>query len=384
MLTHFQQVKESVSLVPNYIKLLLLIFYVSPVLSVFLGQAVRYNFSWPNYDSPSRILLCLPIFIVVYHFKINAVKSFNISIPVTLILASLLVMFGFYTKITNGRVSLCCIDLLTFGSLSLTFGVLCFSTSGVFSKFISRPTLVSCIALFSGLYLSIGSGSRTGWGALPVVIILWSLAAFRHKYRALLLSGLFTFAVSVIAYVEVPMVNSRINQALQDIKSYNWNGPNTETSLGERISFARIGFSLLAKRPLSGWGDHSFASTIKESREYDFASQATRDWVIHCGFHSEIMTNAVRSGIWGVFSSLMLFMVPSVIFMRAFLSQNGVIRKYGVYGLTYVLCIFITSLSTEVFNLKYTASFHALMLSALMGTTLACTVNRSKTCAFSS
>lgn len=353
-----------------YLKIALAAFFVAPITAVFLGQFFRGEFSWPNYDSPSRILLCLPIFILLYHLRIDAVKYLRFSLPGALFFTVLLVHLGPTIKRGDGRLSVYSVDLLTFSSLSLTFGLLCLVSIGVLSPFRSKASLILFLGFLSGIYLSVSSGSRTGWLALPIVITLWGIHCFGKKYTMLFVVLMLLFSGMAVSYVTVQPVKERIDQAVYDLETYRWEGPNVETSLGARISFYRIGFSLFMQRPLSGWGDRSFADNINKLELYQFASLSTREGLIRCGFHNEIMTNCVRSGIWGALSSLILFFVPTVVFSKALFMQRGHVSAYGLWGLSYLLCLLVSAMSTEVFNLKYTASFHALMLSFLMATTL--------------
>lgn len=353
-----------------YLTTVLVAFYIAPIAGVLLGQIFRNEYSWQNYDSPSRFLLCLPIFILLYHAKIDVIKYLRFSLPVALLFTVLLVHFGPRIERADSRLSVYSVDLLTFGSLCLTFGLLCLVSIGVFSPWRGKSSFLLLLGFLSGLYLSVCSGSRTGWLALPVIIVLWGAYVFRKNYSVFFICLALLLCLTVISYIKVQPVRLRINNAIHDVESYRWSGPNAETSLGERVSFYRIGFSLFLQRPASGWGDKGFANSIRDPGVYQFASQSTRDGVIRCGFHNEIITNAVRSGIWGAVSSLLLFVVPGLVFVRALCSQVDVTRSYGLLGLSYVVCIFISSMSTEVFNLKYTASFHALMLSFLMSSTL--------------
>lgn len=358
----------------------LYLFYAAPIAFVGLAQVLRFEFSAPNYDSPIRIILCLPIIILICSLNADGTRFLCFSMPAALIIAWLLIKCGFVPDRGDGRVSTVFIDLLTFGSLSLTFGILSLVAIGTFKKISSWYSIIGLSSFAVGLYLSIGSGSRTGWLALPIVLSLWVFVIVKRNRYMFFLGGGVVAALLVATCFAVPRVQQRFAQAVSDIQSYKWNGPNTEASLSERISFYRIGFSLFAQRPFSGWGDRSFAKTIKEQDEYNFASQATRDGVIHSGFHNEIVTNAIRSGVWGILSSLVLFVVPGLIFVRAFFSKNDLACKYGFYGLAYLICIFVSSLSTEIFNLKYTTSFHALLLSVLMGSTLAKMKSNHESC----
>jgi O-antigen ligase len=83
------------------------------------------------------------------------------------------------------------------------------------------------------------------------------------------------------------------------------------------------------------------------------------------GTHTEILAQGVRSGIWGLISSTALFFVPGWIFLTRISHQSARIRTAAIIGFTLVLGLFIASLTIQVFNLKYTSSFYALMIAAL-------------------
>jgi len=93
----------------------------------------------------------------------------------------------------------------------------------------------------------------------------------------------------------------------------------------------------------------------------DLLQQMIRD----TGTHTEILAQGVRSGIWGLISSTALFLAPGLIFLMRITHQNPRIRSAAIFGFTLVLGLFIASLTIQVFNLKYTSSFYALMVAAL-------------------
>jgi len=82
------------------------------------------------------------------------------------------------------------------------------------------------------------------------------------------------------------------------------------------------------------------------------------------------MTNAVRSGIWGVIATLAVFLVPFVLFCKAFRSTSSVRSANALLGLTFVVCQLVSGLSTEVLNLKFTASFYAILIACLCGSSI--------------
>jgi O-antigen ligase len=96
-----------------------------------------------------------------------------------------------------------------------------------------------------------------------------------------------------------------------------------------------------------------------------FYSDLLQQTIKYTGTHTEILAQGVRSGIWGLISSTALFFVPGWIFLACISHQNPRIRTAAIIGFTLVLGLFIASLTIQVFNLKYTSSFYALMIAAL-------------------
>jgi O-antigen ligase len=74
------------------------------------------------------------------------------------------------------------------------------------------------------------------------------------------------------------------------------------------------------------------------------------------------MRNAIRSGIFGLISTVLLFAVPAVIFFRACRAAVTQVRMAAAYGLCYIAAVFCFGLNTDVFSLKYLASFYGLMI----------------------
>lgn len=354
----------------NYFNIAIIVLFIFPIVAIFLGQLFRGEFSWPYYDSPSRFLLCLPVFALFYLARIDSVKYLIYAMPLALFFTMLLVYLGYTVENGDGRLSVYSVDLLTFGSLSLTFGLLCLVSIGVFSPFTSKLSFLNFFGFLSGIYLSVSSGSRTGWLALPVVIIFWIIYVFRKNYHTVFAVITLFFSLLLISYFTVQPIKQRIDKAAYDMKDYSWEGPNVDTSLGTRVSFYRIGMSLFMQRPFSGWGDKSFGNNIKDPNIYQFASQNIKEGLVKSGFHNELIASMVRSGIWGALSSFWIFTLPGVIFIKALLNKDDDVRKYGLWGLSYHVCLLVSAMSTEVFSLKYTASFHALILVFLMSATL--------------
>jgi O-antigen ligase len=152
-----------------------------------------------------------------------------------------------------------------------------------------------------------------------------------------------------------------------EISNYKWSETNADTSVGLRLSFYRMGVEYFLERPLAGWGYLSWMAQMNRPELAQFASEYARESPKH-GFHNEIITNAVRSGVWGLMATLGLF---GVVFMLAIqglsLKSTGDHRLVSLILLVFISHLFIAGLTTEITNLVFLSSFIGLTLAVLLG-----------------
>jgi O-antigen ligase len=123
---------------------------------------------------------------------------------------------------------------------------------------------------------------------------------------------------------------------------------------------------LLEKKPLTGWGDGNFESVINDPA-LNFAIIETKTVALKAGFHNDITANMVRSGIWGLIATMALLLIPALFFIRSLRSNNKNKRDLAFIALVFLICQFVSSLSMEIFTLKYSASFYGLMMAIFCG-----------------
>jgi O-antigen ligase len=347
-----------------------------PILAILISQQLRDDFDLARYDAPSRFVFAIPILLALIKRRISIVAVLEWVLPLSLILT--VAAWHWLPKINwagdPSRLSTYFIDPLSFGRLCLELGLLsllmvgrCAGRSTAYCVLLNGLKL---IAVVIGIGFSIYSGSRTGWLGLPVVLFFFLTRAFPFKrfYSSLLAIGLMV-AVSIGFYSASTNVHDRVQMAWQEASSYKRTELNPDNSAGMRMSFARMGWYYFKLQPLAGWGDKGFAGHVNDPAISGFASQYTREFVLTAGFHNEITTNAVRSGVWGLISSLAIFLVPLLFFARVVL-QGGAGNTVAFLGFCYVLMEFIAGMSTEVLNLKFTATFYACMLALWLAATL--------------
>jgi O-antigen ligase len=346
------------------------ILFALPVTAIFLGQSGRQEYAGHDYDSPARFLLSIPILLVLFHQRCDMLKFLVYTIPAATFITFTVVMLNpndVWQPQANIRASRHFVDPLTFGSLNLTLGLCCLLSIDLYGRDAWGVRLYKSAGFIIGVYLSVLSGSRTGWLALPLVLFLWlNFRMTRYRVPAIIIVLLLTGG----SYYFSTTLQQRLDLAEQQILSYHWDAPNPQTSVGDRVSFLRMAVFLFTQHPWSGFGDQGFVGFINHPELNRYAIQKTQEFALRSGFHNEIATNMVRSGVWGLLSSSALFLMPAVFFIRSLFEASPQSKKIALLALGYLVCTFISGMTTEVFNLKFTASFHALMFTCLISSLL--------------
>ena len=352
-----------------WIQLLLLMFTL-PLFSVMLSSALRGEWIWANFDSASRFFIAAPIFYVVFRKKIRPTHQWQYLIPIGLILTLISTAFlpGYYGVINlfdSSRLAIYFVDPLTLGYLSLTLGMLSFFGINMYSKDRWFVIILKIIGAAVGFYISLKTQSRTGWLAIPLALflLLW-LHGPKNKILSTFIALIISVVLTISIYQASPTVQNRVHDALVDLKNYKLYQVNSESSIGERISFVRMGFHYYKLSPLYGWGLQGYMVHANDPELVVFASESTRASPGRGSlFHSEFTTNAVAYGLLGIIYTLLIFFAPLTLCIYQW--ARGVNPRLCAFGIIYLLCEIVSGLSTEIFGLKFAASFHAVFLACL-------------------
>lgn len=317
--------------------------FLSAIFATLIPQILRLHIKISDFDSPFRLMLALPIFMVVYYKKIRADLIITKSLPLALIL----IVFTVYylPNMTRGgdRITLYSLDQLTFGSLTLLFGMLC--VSNIVSDNIQSfwQWIVNILGGALGVALSLGSQSRTGWLAVPFILLycLWTLVGkSSHKviFRIVIIS--FTSIISLATYLWVPIVNDRINDAICEFSGHTWNAERDKfTSIGERLNYWYIGYILFKTNPVCGTSQSELNTQLSKDEFKKIAHPETLSGLKHVGFHNEFMTATVAQGVWGAVSRLLIVIIPAGLIIQGCRSRECIINKQTVISATYLIMI---------------------------------------------
>ncbi len=342
---------------------LLILTLASPFLAILLSQLLRNDININAYDGPLRFFLAGLIFLYLKHKQVDFLYLFQYIAPISLLIA---VGAIFYYPETSaywgGRYASYFVDPLTFGGYALVIGFTCLFLLNL-KKDAYFLTGLKLMGFACGLFLSVGSGSRSGWMAIPFVLALW--VYFNRKNKKLVINAsLILISALLITLLLNENLQQRILSIFQEIYAWFTNQANKEEgSGGMRLTMWRMSWVLFLESPLYGYGDPlGYKHLLDQPLVTSFAGPNALG-AITLGPHHEVFGQMLRSGIFGLIAGLLLFFAPMTVFIQQ-LRRNSQNLAAQV-GLAFVLGLFICSLSIEVFNLKYTTSFYALMLACL-------------------
>lgn len=345
---------------------------LAPLAAIVFAAVLRGDAWMPQFDAPSRLALAVPILLLAIRLRIDAASRMAWILPLTLAFTlAWHVVDGQPPHWPPGRMTTSFADPLVFGYLSLAFALMCLvSISPRQWREGPRWRVLLCGAgVLIGLYLSVRSGSRTGWMALPVVVAIW---LHHHWGRGHPLASIGVLAAVLLAvagaYLLLPTVQQRVDLTVREVLNYRWTGVAPHTSTALRITFARIASDLFMLHPWAGVGDTGHLPPTPEG-SFPYATPHAVRIAYSANFHNQVLTNAVRAGVGGLLATLALLLVPLVLCVRRI--RAGAASAQAFVGFAYFTTIFVASLSTEVVDLKYVASFHGVMTALLCGAVLA-------------
>jgi len=339
---------------------------------IFFSGLLRSNFHFAALDSPVRFLLAIPIFLLVRRVHIDITQTLTLFMSLGLIVTLINQLFFPSEHPWHlTRMSTHFADPLAFGYISLSFAL-----TLLVSLFCAKPQsivllVLKMVAFCVGIYMSVMTESRTGWLAIPLVLTFLLYVKRNHlSFKSLAFCLLIVSSAGIVAYNSVEKIQSRIDAGMNELSSYSFQGVAPDTSIGMRITFLRIAYDMVSERPLTGYGNtHLNRPDIPETIT-TYASPFTIDFALSSGFHNEIVNNAVHHGLWSAFAALLLFLVPLGIYWQGLKKPSLITQHAAAVGIAFTLTYFVSSFSTEVFGLKFTASLYALVTAILCAATI--------------
>lgn len=187
------------------------------------------------------------------------------------------------------------------------------------------------VGMLCGLLGSYYSGTRGGWVAIPLFIILFLLAYLRR-------SNVMACAIAVVVLGTVagglvfqsPLVKTRMEQVYTDLSEYQANGASSYSSLGARFAIWEAAWDAIEDSPVMGIGEVQFRQMLKEKNEAGLIGS------VPAGLAN---THNTFLEVWMLYGGVALLFLLLLMFSAAwyFLSfirhADSVLRSYALGGL---------------------------------------------------
>jgi O-antigen ligase len=211
--------------------------------------------------------------------------------------------------------------------MGMLAGVICLTAMAFLTD--NRWKLIAIVGFFSGVSLSILSGSRGGWLALFVVVctLLYQLSKTNKAAVKVLLASFLVVAIVVfIEWKHLP-IEKKLHQTLNSLHEY-FSGENKATSLGARFEMWRASWYAFLDKPLFGWGwDRSddyfkyfFNKGIIQLPKLDFGHP-----------HSQYFLFLGQMGLLGFIAFISMLIYPIQYFIRTITAFNKTANISGAF-----------------------------------------------------
>jgi O-antigen ligase len=206
---------------------------------------------------------------------------------------------------------------LLLGGLSLLAALWCLRRGEARRRWLLGLALVAAVAGGCGSLLS---GTRGGWVALPLLLLLVYRAARPLLPKRYTLAPAVALLLILIGVASHPQsgVSARLGMAVGEVQEY-WKGGARETSVGLRFEMWRTAWLLFRERPLVGWGEGG----VVQGRDALVArGEVHADVARFEQLHSDLFDTAARRGLVGLAALLLLYGMPLWLFWRRLPGQD--------------------------------------------------------------
>lgn len=287
-------------------------------------------------DRPSRFLFVLPVLILLLK-SVGKPQWLWFGVVLGAIAAFVLALYE--RKVLGLGRAEGSEHPIMFGNTGMMLGLMSFVAAMYFMAKKQYFWLVlAIVGGILGVGVSLLSGSRGGWVALPLIglFLLW-------QSRSLLgvkcvLAVCIASAVLLTAAVSIPQigVQGRIMEAVSDVSQYNA-GTNKNTSVGLRFEMWKSSWVMFQSSPLVGVGEYGSVA-IKETLIAQDSILPEVLYFTHA--HNEFINALGLTGIIGFALLLAVYLVPLRLFLRKMREypDNWNVRAYAMAGALVPMC----------------------------------------------
>lgn len=332
------------------------------MLVVLASQLYHHDISGRYFDSDARFLLAAPVLVVLRQLDMRTFSLLQYAFPLGAISAFVMVLINHPTLHDVAQTSF--INHIHLGDMALMLGILSILGLNWLGNDPIALKAFKVAGLLAGLAVSVLSGARGGWAAVPLVVAVSIYARNKHHFfRKIALALGLLCGAALLGYLFITPIHTRLWAMYTDLA--NFSAGNEDTSIGIRLQLWRAALHLTAEHPVLGVGANGFAEAMDGLAASGFLTPLAAAYG-KAEVHSELLAQTVRFGVPGLCFILALYFVPFYLFTRALAAADRPRKAAAVMGMSMTLGFFIFGLTVETFDLKMTAAFYSLTVAVLL------------------
>ena len=369
------QMRSRLELLPLrlYEKRLLLLFFVYSAVSILIALY------WPfNADAERRLLddirllVAIPFFFVLRSREVSHRNLFLLFAIFALAMLSVSLSQYFRVDYIQGVYSFrysrpsADVNPMRYATISLVVAsfVLNFWLVNQFKS--KAASVLFVVAVVGGLIACILTQTRGVWLAIPLLCLLYVCFFFGGRGRLKLLSGVVVLIMFVAVSTQHSFVEQRINTTTKNLERYV-DGDNY-SSLGVRLDMYKASLILVSYRPILGHGLGAFKEKSKALRDEGVIGDDIHKAVGRFSTpHNEFFQALVEKGLVGLVLTVLMFVVPGLIFYRALRAKNKQVVCYGLSGISMLTVYFVAGQTGTLFNHNILMNFYIVMTLLFVG-----------------
>jgi O-antigen ligase len=330
--------------------------------AIFLSEAYHGAFAAHSYDAPARYWLGIPVVLLLQRARPAVFKALQLAWPVAAIVGFALQKDG--GAALDHRAVLEHLDAIHYGDFELMLAVLSLASLNWFGRDRAPLKLLKVAGFAAGLAASFASGTRGGWLAIPVfVVLLFQFRMVKPSPRVIAIACGALVLLALAAYSFSPTLRERVQRLPGEISAFGQG--NRDTSVGVRMQLYGAAWDVITRHPLFGVGPQGFAREMQPMLEAGkitpMAAELGRGEV-----HNDILAKTAGMGVSGFLAIAAIYLVPFRLFWRATRAAAPEPRRAGMMGVFFVSGFIVFGLTVEVLDLTMATAFYSFTVAVLL------------------
>jgi len=308
-------------------------------------QQLVFGYWLPRqFDALSRFVLALPVFLMLRQLPSRNLRVIGWGCAAGALAVALWALLdqppGGWTD--ANRLNNSYTNAIPFGDTALLLAFLSVFTLGWDDPRDWRVVVPRVLALIAGGYASFLSGTRGGWLAVPIFVVLLGMQYqwFMHKRR--LVVATLAIVIAAGGLLSTERVHKRLAEVPNDVSMMHRGDDDTATGL--RLQLWDASRLIFMHHPLYGIGKGRLVDELGVMAKRG----EVKPEIVNERAHSDFFSTLAEMGLIGVISLLLFYYGAAVYFWRHRYASDPTIRAAAYAGLAVATSTVIFGLTIDV------------------------------------